>query len=220
MIIVLIGAPGAGKGTLAGSIKNKLNFLHLSTGDLLREEMKANTELGQEAKQFVENGALVPDELVTKLIEKKITTDSFDEKKYLLDGYPRTKKQAADLDQILKNNSKCVDMVLYLDANFSTVLQRLSGRRVCKKCGSLFHVTNMPPKKEGVCDQCGDVLYQRADDNEATITKRMDVYKQQTEPIIAYYEEQKKIERLNADQSAGEVHQSAFKIINEKENRN
>lgn len=215
MKIVLIGAPGAGKGTLAATLKDKLNYLHISTGDLLRDEMKNNTDLGQEAKSFIDNGALVPDELVTKLVEKKLSSDECKGKGCLLDGYPRTGQQAKDLDAILEGLGEPIGTVLYLEASLPVVIERLTGRRVCKQCGSLYHVTNMPPKVEGVCDKCGGSLYQRSDDNEETIKNRMDVYKEKTSPIINFYTSQNKLHQLNADRAPEEVHTDAIKIINE-----
>ncbi len=215
MKIVLIGAPGAGKGTLAATLKDKLNYLHISTGDLLRFEMKNNTDLGQEAKKFIDNGELVPDELVTKLIEKKLCSDECKGKGCLLDGYPRTEQQAKDLDAILERIGEPIGCVLYLEASLPVVLQRLTGRRVCKQCGRLYHVTNMPSKVENVCDECQGPLYQRSDDNEETIKNRMEVYKEKTSPIISFYESQNKLHQLNADQSPEKVHAEAVKIINE-----
>ncbi len=215
MKIILIGAPGAGKGTLAATLKDKLDYLHISTGDLLRFEMKNNTDLGLEAKKYIDNGELVPDQLVTKLIEKKLSSDECRQKGCLLDGYPRTDQQAKDLDAILENLGEQIDYVLYLEASLPVVIQRLTGRRVCKQCGKLYHVVNMPPKQENVCDACGGSLYQRSDDNEETIKTRMEVYKSKTASIIEFYKSQNKIHQLDADRAPHDVHSEAIRIINE-----
>ncbi len=215
MKIILLGPPGAGKGTLAGLLKNILNILHISTGDLLRQEMKDGTKLGREIKKFVESGQLVPDEVVTKMIEQKVTRKEVFTKGYMLDGYPRTSTQAEDLDSILKRNKQSINCALYLEATLSIVVQRLTGRRVCKKCDALFHIKNRPPKKRGVCDACGGELYQRSDDNEETIRKRMDVYAESTKPIIEYYQKQKKLVTLNGDRESESLCDDIKKILNE-----
>jgi len=214
MKIVLLGPPGAGKGTLATALKESLGLLHISTGDILRVEMKNNTPLGQEAKRYVESGGLVPDELVTRLIKNKLESDPKAKKGFLMDGFPRTLKQAQDLDKILEELKTPVDWTLCLEASMSVVLQRLTGRRVCKNCGALYHIKNMPSQKEGICDKCGGNLYQRTDDNEATITNRMKVYVESTEPIIEYYKSQGKLKILNADQEAQAVKEIALKSLN------
>lgn len=220
MKLVLLGPPGAGKGTLAGFLKESLGILHISTGDILREEMKNNTPLGQEVKKFVENGALVPDEFVTKLIENKFTTDETLTAGFMLDGFPRTRIQAEDLDQILEKVNKPLDYTFYLEASLETVIQRLTGRRVCRACGALFHMINKPPQKEGVCDLCQGELYQRPDDNEETIKTRMDVYWKNTEPMIEYYQAQGKLKKISADNDSQGVRQSALNILNELKEHN
>ena len=215
MKIILLGPPGAGKGTLAGLLKNTLNILHISTGDLLRQEMKDRTKLGLEIKKIVESGQLVPDKVVTKMIERKVTKKEVFSKGYMLDGYPRTSKQARDLDNLLKKNHQSIDCALYLETTLSVVVRRLTGRWVCKKCGALFHIKNRPPRKAGVCDACGGELYQRSDDNEETISKRMAVYAGSTKPVIAYYQKQKKLITLNANRESEAVCKDIKKIFNE-----
>ena len=205
MNLVLLGPPGAGKGTLANLLKKSLGVMHVSSGDILRDEMKNNTPLGKEVKQFIDNGKLVPDEVVTKLIENKFTHDQNIRRGYMLDGYPRTKQQAQDLDKILNKVKSPLDYALYMEATLPVIIQRLGGRRVCRKCGSLFHIKNRPPKKAGICDQCGGELYQRADDNEETIKTRMDVYLQSTIPIVEYYKAQRKLLTLNGDLESEDV---------------
>jgi adenylate kinase len=205
MKIVLLGPPGAGKGTLANQIKERYGVLHVSTGDILREEMKSGSALGKEVKGYVESGALVPDEVVTKLIENKLTFDKNARKGFLLDGFPRTAKQAEDLDRILATLKMPLDYTLFMEVGVPVILQRLTGRRVCRKCGALYHVKNMPPKKEGQCDICGGELYQRPDDNEATIRTRIEVYLKNTAPVIEYYRKQGKLKKVDAEQGTEQL---------------
>ncbi len=215
MRMVLLGPPGAGKGTLAGLIKEKFGLLHISTGDLLREEMKSGSELGKEAKGYVESGGLVPDDVVTRLIENKLKTAEGAQNGYMLDGFPRTIPQANELDRILTAINQPLDYALYMEASLPVVLQRLTGRRVCKSCGALYHLTNMPPKEEGTCDACGGELYQRADDNEETIKNRMAVYEEKTAAIIKFYEDQGKLKKVNADLGTDELLKTFTGIFNE-----
>jgi len=215
MKLVLLGPPGAGKGTLANLLKETLHLFHISTGDILREEMKNNTSLGQEVKQYIENGELVPDEVVTKLIKSQFSIDSTMESGYMLDGFPRTEKQAQDLDKILNESGHSLDYALYLASSLPVIIVRLTGRRICRNCGTLFHIKNKPPKKEGVCDECGGEVYQRADDNEETIKTRMDVYLKNTKPIIDYYEAQGKLRKVDADKDAQEVLEILMGVFNE-----
>lgn len=211
----MLGPPGAGKGTLAGLLKESLNLLHISTGDILREEMKNNTELGQQAKQFIENGELVPDKVVIMLIEKKLSAHVSSKKGYMLDGFPRTCAQAQALDQILEKLNQPIDMALYLESTLPVIVKRLIGRRVCKNCGALYHVDNKPPKMPGICDECSGELYQRADDNEETINTRMGVYLENTMPIIDYYKQQDKLKKLDADQDSRDLQSDLMEIIDE-----
>jgi adenylate kinase len=216
MIIVLLGAPGAGKGTLATALKDTLGVHHISTGDLIRAEIKAGSDIGKEIKSYVVSGGLVPDEVVTKMIKVNVEATAADGKGYMFDGFPRTAAQAEDLDKVLESVSLKVDMTLYMEASLDVVLGRLTGRRVCKGCGALYHVTNMLPKQEGICDKCGGELYQRADDNEETIKNRMSVYSESTKPIIDFYKDQGKLSTINADKGAAEVSDELLKILDEK----
>ena len=205
MNLVLLGPPGAGKGTQAKVLKEALDIMHISTGDIFREEMSKNTPLGLELKSFVDRGNLVPDEIVIKIIENKLTTDPKVAYGYLLDGFPRTKQQAENLDKILHKIKKPFDYVVYMEATLPVIVQRLTGRRVCRKCGELFHIKNKLPRKEGICDLCGGELYQRPDDNELTIKKRMDVYLESTSPIIEYYKAKNNLIKVDADKDANYV---------------
>ena len=212
MRIVLLGPPGAGKGTQARVLAERLKFPHISTGDLLRQNVSAGTDLGLEAKGYMEKGALVPDELVNKMLARRF--DLPDVKSgFILDGYPRNLKQAKALDEILKNISSGIDLVFYLDTSEAVIIQRLTGRRVCKSCGANFHVKNMPPKQSGICDNCQGVLYQRSDDNESTIRNRIEVYNKESAPLINYYNSAGKLKSLNADGEAGIVLDEMVQLI-------
>lgn len=219
MKLVLLGPPGAGKGTLAQLLKDSLDITHISTGDILREEMKEGTELGQEAKKYIDNGELVPDELVTKLIENRFKSGQEMKPSFMLDGFPRTKQQAIDLDRILADVNKPLDVALYMKSTLPVLIQRLTGRRVCKNCGLLYHIVNKPPKKEGVCDVCQGELYQRADDNKDTIETRMDVYMKSTMPIIEYYKNQRILIEVDADKDSDTVQEILMKTVNENTKR-
>jgi len=199
MRIVLLGPPGAGKGTQAKTLSEKLGLPHVSTGDLLRQNVKDKTALGREAKDYMERGLLVPDELVAKMLMQRM--DNPDVKKgFILDGYPRNLNQAQVLDGVLKERNLNIDMVVYLDTSDPVIIQRLGGRLVCSSCGANFHISNMPPKKAGVCDKCGGRLYQRTDDKEETVKKRLEVYKKEVSSLIRYYEAEQKLSRLAADE--------------------
>ena len=213
MRIVLLGPPGAGKGSLAGLIKEIMNIAHISTGDMLREEMKKGSDLGLEIKGLIEKGALVSDEIVTRLVEQRVSGG--DVKDFMLDGFPRTVKQAEDLDTILVKAGKPLDFALNMEADIEIILMRLTGRRVCKKCGALYHLRNKPPKSPGVCDVCGGVLYQRSDDNEATIRTRMEVYETSTRPIVDYYAKTGRLKEISGNKETADVRDDLVKILNE-----
>ena len=213
MKLVLLGPPGAGKGTLAGQIKDKYDLLHVSTGDMLREEMKSDSTLGQEVKSYVESGGLVPDEVIIKLIENKLTKEKNSCKGFMLDGFPRTTPQAEALDGILASIEQPVDVALFMEASLEVIIQRLTGRRICRQCGAIYHMTNMKPKVDGKCDECDGELYQRADDNEETIRNRMDVYLKNTTPILDYYEAQGKLKKVDAEQSTQSIVDSLSELL-------
>ena len=215
MRIVLLGPPGAGKGSLAGIIKERLQVAHISTGDMLREEMKKGSALGQEIKALIDKGALVSDELVTRLVEERIKTDPQLEGGYMFDGFPRTVKQAEDLDKILAKAGKPLDFALNMEAGWDLILLRLAGRRVCKKCGALYHVRNKPPKVLDVCDLCSGSLYQRSDDNEETVRKRLEVYTSSTQPIVDYYAKTGRLKKVDGDKETVELFADLQKILNE-----
>ncbi len=185
---VLLGPPGAGKGTQAVKIVEKYDVPHISTGDIFRKNIKEGTELGKKAQEYMNAGQLVPDELVVDLVKDRLLQDDC-AKGFLLDGFPRTIFQAEQLDKFLEENNQKMDIVLNFNVSNETLMARLTGRRVCKGCGASYHVINIPPKQEGICDICGGELEQRKDDNEETAANRISVYEEQTAPLIGYYKE-------------------------------
>ena len=183
---ILLGPPGAGKGTQAAKIVEKFNIPHISTGDIFRENIKNGTELGKKAKAYMDRGELVPDDLVIEIATTRIMEDDCKEG-FLLDGFPRTVYQAEKLDQFLAEHGQKLNKVIDIEVNKEELITRLTGRRVCKKCGASYHVTNIPPKEEGICDTCGSELFQRADDTIETVENRINVYNNETLPLVDYY---------------------------------
>jgi adenylate kinase len=196
MNIILLGPPGAGKGTQAKMLVDKYGIPQISTGDILRANLKAQTELGLEAKKYMDAGKLVPDEVVIGIINNRIKEDDCG-KGYMLDGFPRTVAQAQALDKILAQDKSGIDHVVSIDVPDSELLGRLTGRRTCRQCGQGYHVMFDPPKKDAVCDKCGGELYQRDDDNEATVSNRLKVYADQTQPLIDYYKNKGLLRPIN-----------------------
>ena len=184
---ILLGPPGAGKGTQAARIVAKFNIPHISTGDIFRENIKNGTELGKKAQEYMNKGQLVPDDLVIEIATDRLLNDDC-KNGFILDGFPRTVYQAEALDKFLCEHDMPLSKVINLEVGEQVLMERLTGRRVCKKCGASFHVINMPPKTEGICDNCGSELIQRADDNAETAKNRIDVYNEQTKPLVDYYE--------------------------------
>jgi adenylate kinase len=182
---IIIGAPGAGKGTYSSRLQTKLDVEVIATGDIFRELIKENSELGKKVKGYVEKGALVPDEVVTEVLQHRLSKIPTG-KGFILDGYPRTLDQAKSLEKITK-----IDVILLLDVPDWIIIERLSTRRICKNCGTVYNVKFLKPKVEGVCDKCGGQLYQRSDDNEEVIKKRLQVYSEQTKPLLNYFKKQK-----------------------------
>ena len=198
MRMILLGPPGAGKGTQAKTLAQRLKLPHISTGDLLRQNVSQGTALGKQAKDFMNKGALVPDELVTQMLKSRVSQPDI-EKGFILDGYPRNINQAKALDGMLKKRNNAIDLVIYLDTSEPVIIQRLSGRLVCSVCGANFHTKNMPPKVNMACDNCGGKLYQRSDDLDETIKKRLQVYLEESAPLIKHYNDKHKLYRLSAD---------------------
>jgi len=189
MKLVLLGPPGAGKGTQAKMLIEKYQLPQISTGDILRQAVKDGTPLGKGAKTYMDQGKLVPDDLIVNLIKERIKAEDC-KAGYIFDGFPRTVAQAEALDSLLASLATQLDAVVSINVPEDELVKRLSGRRTCKNCGALYHMLYTPPVKEGICDKCGGSLFQRSDDNEATIRQRLSVYREQTAPLIAYYTKQ------------------------------
>ena len=189
MKIIMLGAPGAGKGTQAKQIAAKYGIPHISTGDIFRANIKNGTELGKKAKEYMDQGLLVPDELTCDLVMDRIAEDDA-KNGFVLDGFPRTIPQAEALTAALEKIGQKMDFAIDVDVPDENIVNRMSGRRACLKCGATYHIVAIPPKKEGICDACGSELVQRDDDKPETVQKRLDVYHEQTQPLIDYYKEQ------------------------------
>ncbi len=205
MNIILFGPPGVGKGTQGARLAESLGILHLAMGDLLREAVANKTELGLKAKAFMDEGKLVPDELVIGLIEARITAPDA-KQGFLLDGFPRNVAQAKALNAMLEKHGLQIDHVIFMDASKEALIQRLSGRLTCSACGFGFHRHYSPPKIEGQCDKCGGRLHQRADDNEEVIAQRLEVYAEQTSPLLAFYGDDESFSKVNAEADMDEVY--------------
>lgn len=190
--IILLGAPGAGKGTQAAHLRDEWGLTHISTGDILRAEVREGTELGKSAQVCMERGELVPDDLIIRMMEARLKLLG-DSTGYILDGFPRTVAQAEALDEMLQRIGHTLDAVVDLVVPDKELIRRLTGRRVCPNCSAVYHVDTMKPKEEGICDRCGATLIQRKDDQIEAITHRLEVYKAQTAPLIAYYEARGKL---------------------------
>ena len=204
MRIILLGPPGAGKGTQAAGIVEKYNIPHISTGDIFRKNIKEGTDLGKKAKEYMDQGLLVPDELTVGLVTDRITQDDC-KNGFMLDGFPRNVSQAEQLDAFLKENNIELSNVINIEVDKSILVSRAVGRRICKSCGATYHVEFNPPKNEGICNVCQGELYQRADDNEETVSKRIQVYLDETKPLADYYAKEGILSNINGQQSIDEV---------------
>ena len=202
MLIVLLGAPGSGKGTVGKIIAEDLKLAHISTGDLFRENLKNETELGKEAKQYMDKGELVPDEVTIKMLKERLNGDDV-ENGAVLDGFPRTGVQAVSLDNMLKEMNAKVDMALNIDVPFDEIVERIANRRSCKGCSEIYNVVFNPPKQEGICDKCGGELYQREDQKPEIVQNRLEIYKNTAEELIKYYEEKNVLRTEKAGDKAG-----------------
>ncbi|RFU70223.1 adenylate kinase [Bacillus sp. V59.32b] len=210
MNLVLMGLPGAGKGTQAERIVEKYDIPHISTGDMFRAAIKDGTELGLQAKSFMDKGELVPDEVTIGIVRERLSKEDC-KKGFLLDGFPRTVAQAEALENILADLDRQIHYVINIDVNKNILMERLTGRRICKNCGATYHLVFNPPAVEGKCDRCGGELYQRADDNEETVQNRLDVNLKQTKPLLDFYEEKGYVRNINGQQDINQV----FTDVNE-----
>lgn len=204
MRLVLMGAPGAGKGTQADVMAKELFVPHISTGDIFRAAMKAGTEMGKLAEQYISQGKLVPDEVTLGIVKDRLSEADCKDG-FILDGFPRTIAQADGLQEYLASVNKPLDSVINIDVDLDSLVDRLTGRRVCKGCGASFHLMYNPPAKEGVCDECGGELYQRKDDSEETIKNRLNVYVENSKPLIDYYTEKGLLLEVNGNQAINQV---------------
>ncbi|MCM3603387.1 adenylate kinase [Robertmurraya korlensis] len=214
MNLVLMGLPGAGKGTQAEKIVEKYSIPHISTGDMFRAAMKEGTELGLKAKSFMDQGALVPDEVTIGIVRERLSKDDC-QKGFLLDGFPRTVAQAEALENMLTELDKKIDYCLNIDVDHSILMERLTGRRICKECGATYHLVFNPPAKDGSCDRCGGELYQRADDNEETVHNRLEVNIQQSEPLLHFYETKGYLKNINGQQDIHDVFKDIDSLLRE-----
>ncbi|MFS0840739.1 adenylate kinase [Paenibacillus sp. 1P03SA] len=204
MNVLFMGPPGAGKGTQAEKIVSEFQIPHISTGDAFRLAMSQGTPLGIEAKSYVDQGKLVPDEITNGIVRERLQQPDCD-KGFLLDGFPRTIAQAEALDEILQSLGKRIDHVINLKVDRSFLLARLTGRRICKSCGATYHVIFNPPKQEGVCDKCSGELYQRSDDTEEKVGTRLDEYTSKTAPLLEYYEKRNVLREVDGEQDIEDV---------------
>jgi len=204
MRLILLGPPGAGKGTQAEVLSQKFNIPHISTGDMLREAVKNNSPVGQKANSYMLKGELVPDKVVIEIVKERLVQKDA-RNGFILDGFPRTSPQAESLDRTLAESNMPIDLVLFFETSEEVSITRLSGRRICKSCGANYHIINIPPKKAGICDHCGQPLIQRQDDNEATIRNRLKVYKKETKELIDYYKNKGILRTVSGDLNIKEV---------------
>ena len=212
MRIIMLGAPGAGKGTQAKKIAEKYNIPHISTGDIFRANIKNGTELGVKAKSYMDQGLLVPDELVVDLVADRIQQDDA-KAGYVLDGFPRTIPQAESLDAALAKMGKKIDYAIDVEVPDENIINRMSGRRACVKCGATYHLQYAKPKAEGVCDVCGEQLILRDDDKPETVQKRLGVYHQQTQPLIDYYKNQNALKEVDGTKDMEDVFADIVTIL-------
>lgn len=210
--VVLLGPPGAGKGTQAKLLQEKLDACQISTGDILRKAVGDETALGKEAAQYIERGALVPDELIVNMVAERLKENDC-QPGFILDGFPRNIGQAESLDRMLQQKNLSLNGVLSVQVPREVIIQRLAGRRSCKNCGALWHMTFSPPRQPGICDRCGGELYQRQDDEEQTVAHRLQVYEQQTAPLVQYYRNRKLLREIDGVGPVEQVRARVFAAL-------
>lgn len=213
--IVLLGAPGAGKGTMAEAIKAAVSVTHIATGDMLREEIKKASRLGKVAADYVQQGRLVPDDIIVSMVMERLAGGGAGQR-YMFDGFPRTVPQAELLDSNFKEQQAEITVALLLEVSPEVCLERLTGRRVCRQCGANYHLQNIPPRRDGICDRCGGELFRRQDDMPETIMKRLEIFRQQTAGLLDYYERQGKLARLDASGAREDTLAAALRILAER----
>jgi adenylate kinase len=211
MRIVLLGAPGAGKGTQCMNLVSRYGLLHLSSGDILRKERSEGTELGQKAQSYMDSGELVPDQIIIEMMAKAI--GKAPEEGFILDGFPRTVNQAKELDKTLSQNNQEIDAVINLEIDDSVITRRMTGRRSCPKCGAVYHIENMKPKVDNICDNDGTELIQRPDDSPEVVLNRLETYHRQTEPLVDYYKKSSTVFDINGDRNPDEVKKDIFENL-------
>lgn len=215
MRLILLGPPGAGKGTQAVSISEKYKIPHISTGDIFRYNIKNQTDLGKKAKTYMDQGLLVPDEVVVEIVEDRLKEPDCKEG-FLLDGFPRTVNQAKSLEVVLDNMNTELDKVVNIEVDKDILIRRAVGRRICRNCGATYHIEFNPPKKPGICDKCGGELYQRDDDNEKTVAKRIEVYLDETQPLIDFYQERNKLVTVDGNKEISAVFEEIVQALEGK----
>jgi len=212
MNLILMGLPGAGKGTQAERIVGKYGLPHISTGDMFRTAIKEETELGKKAKSYMDAGELVPDDVTIGIVRERLGKADC-QKGFLLDGFPRTTAQAEALDNLLADMGRQIDAVLYIDVDRDSLLERLTGRRICSQCGATYHITLNPPKEEGVCDKCGGQLYQRDDDKIETVKTRLEVNEKQQKPLLDFYNKKNCLQEIDGNQDIDDVFASIERVL-------
>lgn len=215
MNLILLGPPGAGKGTQAKIIVEKLNIPHISTGDIFRYHISNNTSLGIEAKKYIDKGNLVPDDITNMMVEERLSVDDC-KNGFLLDGYPRTVNQAKFLEGLFERNNKDIDLVIKVELKEEDILRRLTNRRVCGNCGAVYHLISNLPAKAGFCDKCGSEIYHRDDDKEDVILSRIKVYSEQTKPLVEFYASRQKLFRINGKEDIEIVNKEIMSALEKR----
>ena len=214
MRLVLLGPPGAGKGTQAKALTERLDLAHIATGDLFRDHQNRDTPLGRQAKEYMERGVLVPDAITIQMLLERIAQPDC-QKGFLLDGFPRTLEQAQALDQVLREQGQQVDLVPYINVPPQELMRRLNGRLICRSCQTPYHRLTAPPQEAGKCDRCAGELYERDDDRPEAVQKRIEVYTRETYPLVEYYTQQEKLREVNGERTIDEVGQALIHVIEE-----